>query len=39
VRTLVYRRAFPVVKAGDRSKMWLDIRDLDAWIEKEKKFL
>ena len=39
VREMVYRRTFPVVKAGLRSKMWLDVRDLDAWVSQEKRYL
>ena len=39
VREMVYRRTFPVVKAGKRSKMWLDVRDLDVWVSQEKRYL
>jgi excisionase family DNA binding protein len=39
VREMVYRRTFPVVKAGKKSKMWLDVRDLDAWVSQEKRYL
>lgn len=39
IREMVYRRTFPVVKAGKKSKMWLDVRDLDEWISQEKRYL
>jgi hypothetical protein len=39
MRELVYQRVFPVVQLGDRSKLWIDIRDLDAWIDGQKKFI
>ena len=39
LRTLVYRHVFPVVKEGPRSKMWIDIRDLDNWIDSKKRLL
>jgi excisionase family DNA binding protein len=39
IREMVYRRTFPVVKAGKKSKMWLDVRDLDAWVSQEKRYL
>jgi excisionase family DNA binding protein len=39
IREMVYKRTFPVVKAGLKSKMWLDVRDLDEWISQEKRYL
>ena len=39
VRQMVYQRVFPVIKASEKSRMWLDIRDLDAWISSEKRYL
>ena len=39
MRTMVYGHAFPVVKEGPRSKMWIDIRDLDKWIDSKKRLL
>jgi excisionase family DNA binding protein len=39
IREMVYKRTFPVVKAGKKSKMWLDVRDLDAWVSQEKRYL
>lgn len=39
MRALVYKRAFPVIQEGERSKIWLDVNDLDAWIDNRKKYL
>ena len=39
VRELVYSRAFPVVQLGKKSKLWLDIKDLDDWIDSNKRYL
>ncbi len=39
MRELIYARVFPVIQEGERSKMWLDISDLDSWIEKRKHFV
>ena len=39
MRELIYARVFPVVQEGERSKMWLDVRDLDSWIEDRKHYV
>ena len=39
MRELVYSRAFQVVQMGERSKMWLDVKDLDSWIEDRKHYV
>jgi predicted DNA-binding transcriptional regulator AlpA len=39
LRDLIYKGTFPVVQLGERSKMWLDINDLDNWISNNKQFL
>ena len=39
LRELVYSRAFPVVQLGQKSKLWLDIKDLDIWIDENKKYV
>ncbi len=39
MRQLIYQRAFPVVQLGERSKLWLDIHDLDRWIDSHKGFI
>jgi hypothetical protein len=39
LRELIYAGAFPVIQEGERSKMWLDIEDLDRWIEAKKQYL
>ena len=36
VREMVYGHVFPVIQQGERSKMWLDIQDLDKWIDDNK---
>ena len=39
MRTLVYKGIFPVIKEGERSKIWLDVNDLDEWIDNKKRYL
>ena len=39
LREMIYSGVFPVVQLGVRSKMWLDINDLDIWIDETKQFL
>jgi len=39
MREMVYAGVFPVIQVGDRSKIWMDIRDLDRWIEKNKQYM
>ena len=39
MRTLVYKGVFPVIQEGERSKIWLDVNDLDEWIENKKRYL
>lgn len=38
VRRLIYRREFRIVQRGDRGKCYIDKADLDAWIERNKRF-
>lgn len=38
MRELIYARVFPVVQMGKKSKMWLDINDLDQWVEDNKRY-
>lgn len=39
LREMIYSGVFPVIQLGSRSKMWLDINDLDQWILDNKTFL
>jgi len=39
MREMIYKRIFPVIQEGERSKLWLDVKDLDAWIDSKKKYL
>ena len=39
MRTLVYKGVFPVIQEGKRSKIWLDVNDLDEWIDNKKRYL
>lgn len=39
MRMLVYKGVFPVIQEGERSKIWLDVNDLDEWIKNKKKYL
>jgi len=39
LREMIYSGVFPVVQLGSRSKMWLDIGDLDTWIDENKQYL
>jgi excisionase family DNA binding protein len=36
VRELLWRRELPVVRWGKGGKYWIDLRDLDALIERSK---
>ena len=38
-REMVYAGVFPVIQVGDHSKIWIDIRDLDSWIDENKKYM
>ena len=35
-RELIYGGELPVVQRGERGKCWLDIKDLDSWIDNNK---
>ncbi|MHC4621963.1 MAG: helix-turn-helix domain-containing protein [Planctomycetota bacterium] len=37
VRELFYGRELPGIQKGDNGKIFFDIHDLDAWIEKNKR--
>lgn len=39
LRELIYARTFPVIQIGNKSKIWVDIQDLDVWIEENKHFV
>ena len=39
LRELVYGGVFPIIQEGDRSKIWLDIEDLNSWILNKKKYM
>ena len=39
VRELVWSRELPVITSGRGGKQYLDINDLDEWIEKNKSVL
>jgi tRNA A37 N6-isopentenylltransferase MiaA len=39
LREMIYSGVFPVIQLGERSKIWLDIRDLDNWIDDHKQYL
>jgi hypothetical protein len=39
MRALVYKGVFPVIQEGERSKIWLDVNDLDEWIDNKKRYL
>lgn len=39
LRELIYGGAFPVIQLGERSKMWVDLQDLDRWIDTQKQIL
>ena len=38
MRELVYARKIQVIQEGERSKIWLDLKDLDQWIEANKRY-
>ena len=40
VRELIYAKELPIIKRGEdpqRGKVWIDVRDLDSWIEGHKR--
>ena len=39
MRVMIYKRILPVIKESERSKIWIDLKDLDAWIENKKGYL
>ena len=39
LRELVYSGVFPVIQEGERSKIWLDIEDLNSWILNKKRYM
>ncbi len=36
VRELIWRRELPVIQRGRGGKQFIDVRDMDAWIDKNK---
>jgi hypothetical protein len=36
MRTLVWNGELPIIKNGEGGKIWIDIRDLDFWIDRNK---
>lgn len=38
MREMIYGHAFKVIQLGGKSKMWLDLQDLDKWIEDNKRY-
>ncbi len=39
MRELVYGRVFKVIQESERSKVWIDVRDLDNWIDSKKEYM
>lgn len=39
LREMIYAGILPVIQVGERSKIWLDIEDLNAWIENKKEYM
>ena len=38
MREMIYGHVFQIIQLGGKSKMWLDLQDLDRWVEDNKKF-
>lgn len=38
LRELIYAGELPVIQRGDRGKQWLDIEDLNSWIDHNKNY-
>ena len=38
MREMIYGRVFQIIQLGGKSKMWLDLQDLDKWIEDNKRY-
>jgi hypothetical protein len=36
MRTLIWNGELPVIKNGEGGKMWIDVIDLDLWIDRNK---
>ncbi len=39
VRELIWAHELPVITSGRGGKQYIDVRDMDAWIEKNKSVL
>jgi len=39
LREMVYRGVFPVIQEGERSKIWIDLQDIDNWIDSKKEYM
>jgi hypothetical protein len=39
LREMIYTGVFPVIQLGNRSKIWLDVEDLNSWIESKKHYM
>jgi hypothetical protein len=37
--TLLYSQEVPVIRLSDNGKVWIDRKDLDAWLEKKKSYV
>jgi excisionase family DNA binding protein len=36
---LLYSHEVPVIRLSDNGKVWIDQKDLDAWLEKKKSYV
>ena len=39
LREMIYSGVFPIIQEGNRSKIWLDVKDLDAWADGKKHYM
>ena len=39
LRCLIYAGELPCLQESERSKIWLDKRDLDNWVDKKKHYV
>jgi hypothetical protein len=37
--TLLYSQEVPVIRLSKNGKVWIDLKDLNQWIEKKKSYL
>jgi excisionase family DNA binding protein len=37
--TLLYSQEVPVIRLSENGKGWIDLKDIDEWLEKKKRYV